>query len=87
MRILSILLLCLFLQSCATAMVTTAVVGTAKVAVKGTKGVAKLGYAGTKLAVKGTGAVVKGTVRVVRGKPRVSDDIASDYDALPDASD
>ncbi|MEL7273638.1 MAG: hypothetical protein AAGK33_09390 [Pseudomonadota bacterium] len=87
MRILSILVLCLCLQGCATAMVTTAVVGTAKVAVKGTAGVAKLGYAGTKLAVKGTGAADKGTARLVGGKPRISDDIAQDYDALPDAED
>ncbi|MEL6784547.1 MAG: hypothetical protein AAFO61_08985, partial [Pseudomonadota bacterium] len=60
---------------------------TATLAVPATAVVAKLGYAGTKLAVKGTGAAVKGTARLVRGKPRISDDIAQDYDALPDAED
>ena len=52
----------LVLPGCATAMVTSAVVGTAatatKVAVKGTVGAGKLAYRGTKTVVKGTGRLL-----------------------------
>ncbi|MDD9908075.1 MAG: hypothetical protein OXR62_00120 [Ahrensia sp.] len=54
----------LTLSGCATAMVTSAVVGTAatatKVAVKGTVGATKLAYRGTKAVVKGTSNLVTG---------------------------
>jgi len=54
----------LALPDCATAMVTSAVVGTAMnvtVAVKVTVGVAKLAYRSTKTAVKGTGRLLSGS--------------------------
>jgi len=55
----------LALPGCATAIVTSAVVGTAKtvttVAVKGTVGAGKLAYRGTKTVVKGTGRLLSGS--------------------------
>jgi len=54
--------LSLVLSGCATAMVTSAVVGTAatvtSVAVKGTVGAGKLAYRSTKAVAKGTGRLI-----------------------------
>ena len=53
---------CLNLSGCATAMVGGAILGTTvvatKVAVKGTVGAGKLAYRGTKAAVKGTARLI-----------------------------
>ena len=88
MRIILPLVLALSLSGCATAMVASAVGGavvgvagaTAKYAVKGTVGVAKLAYKGTK-------AAVKGTAKLVTPDQKPATDIADDYNKLPGVDD